>query len=135
MIHIEYIDRDVILNISELNKWLSMVSASEDRSIGNLSIVIGSDEWLLEKNISFLNHDYYTDIITFDYCEDNVLSGDLLISLDRVYENADDLNVPRETELLRVIVHGFLHLIGYKDKSPKESEVIRKKEDYYLSLL
>lgn len=135
MIHIEYIDRDVILNISELNKWLSMVSASEDRSIGNLSIVIGSDEWLLEKNISFLDHDYYTDIITFDYCEDNVLSGDLLISLDRVYENADDLNVPRETELHRVIVHGFLHLIGYKDKSPKESEVIRKKEDYYLSLL
>jgi rRNA maturation RNase YbeY len=135
MIHIEYIDRDVILNISELNKWLSMVSASEDRSIGNLSIVIGSDEWLLEKNISFLNHNYYTDIITFDYCEDNVLSGDLLISLDRVYENADDLNVPRETELHRVIVHGLLHLIGYKDKSPKESEVIRKKEDYYLSLL
>lgn len=135
MIHIEYIDREVSLNFSELNKWLLRVSSNEGKVLGNLSIVIGSDDWLLEKNITFLEHDYYTDIITFDYSEDNTISGDLLISLDRVNENADDLNVSRETELSRVIVHGVLHLIGYNDKSLKESEVIRKKEDYYLSLL
>ena len=135
MIIIECID--VVHSFDEilLNSWLKKIAKEEGRELGALSIVIGSDNWLLQKNISFLNHDYYTDIITFDYSEDKIISGDLLISLDRVFENADDLNVSRETELNRVIVHGALHLLGFKDKSKKEAEIMRKKEDYYLSLL
>jgi rRNA maturation RNase YbeY len=135
MINIEFIDRELDLNKFNLSQWLTNVVESEKKHLGTLTIVFGSDDWLLEKNIAFLKHDYYTDIITFDYTEDTTISGDLLISVDRVNENADDLNVSRETELMRVVVHGVLHLIGYNDKSPEESEVIRKKEDYYLSLL
>ena len=135
MINVECVDREVVLEQVDLNKWLKGVAVNESKSIGTLSLVFGSDDWLLEKNIQFLNHDYYTDIITFDYSEDDVISGDLLISVDRVFDNAEQLNVSRETELCRVIVHGVLHLIGYNDKTPQESEVIRKKEDYYLSLL
>lgn len=135
MINIEYIDRSLDLSKNNLGEWLNTVANKENKTIGVLTYVFGSDEWLLEKNKQFLNHDYYTDIITFDYTEDDVIGGDMLISVDRVYDNADDLNVPRETELMRVIIHGALHLMGYNDKTPKESELIRKKEDYYLSLL
>jgi rRNA maturation RNase YbeY len=135
MINIEFVDRNHDINEIQLIDWLQKVANQEKRTLGPLSIVIGSDDWLLEKNITFLNHDFYTDIITFDYSDDDVISGDLLISLDRVSENSDDMNVSRETELNRVIVHGVLHLLGFKDKSLKESELMRKKEDYYLSLL
>lgn len=135
MISVEVIDRTYNLDTDHLQTWLNKVVRSENKQLGTLSIVLGSDEWLLDKNIQFLNHDYYTDIITFDYSEDIVISGDLLISLDRVFDNAEQLDVSRETELLRVVVHGVLHLVGYNDKSPEESELMRKKEDYYLSLL
>jgi rRNA maturation RNase YbeY len=135
MINIEFVDREVVLSEIDLASWLNIVIINEFNTTGTLTIVFGSDDWLLAKNIEFLDHDFFTDIITFDYTEDNSISGDLLISIDRVYENAADFNVSRETELMRVIVHGVLHLIGYNDKSPEESEVIRKKEDYYLSLL
>lgn len=135
MINFEFIDRKTELNNESLQHWLINVILEENKNLGVLSIVLGSDDWLLEKNIEFLKHDYYTDIITFDYTEDDTISGDLLISLDRVIDNANQNNVSRETELNRVIVHGILHLIGYNDKSLKESELMRKKEDYYLSLL
>lgn len=135
MINFEFIDRERDLSENSLNRWLKKVVDEENKTLGILTVVLGSDEWLLEKNIEFLKHDYYTDIITFDYTEDDTISGDLLISLDRVIDNATQNNVSRETELNRVIVHGVLHLIGYNDKSPKESELMRKKEDYYLSLL
>ena len=135
MINIELVDREYIFDTSRLEKWLTKVVINENMSIGILSIVLGSDEWLLEKNVEFLNHDFYTDIITFDYTEDQIISGDLLISLDRVTENAELNNVSRETELMRVVVHGTLHLLGYDDKSKKDAELMRKKEDYYLSLL
>lgn len=135
MINIEFVDREYLLDIDVLEQWLIKVASDQKKSVGVLSIVVGSDEWLLEKNVSFLNHDYYTDIITFDYTEDDVISGDLLISLDRVFDNAEVNNVSRETELMRVVVHGVLHLLGFNDKSTEETELMRKKEDYYLSLL
>tara|TARA_B100000508_G_scaffold141092_1_gene146456 strand:+ start:124724 stop:125131 length:408 start_codon:yes stop_codon:yes gene_type:complete len=123
------------VSIPNLNDWLNQVGESEGFSVGEISIILGSDEWLLEYNKQYLDHDYYTDIITFDYVESNVISGDLLISFDRVVDNSLTLNVSRETELCRVVVHGFLHLCGYGDKTVSEKELMRKKEDYYLNLL
>ncbi|MCO5267379.1 MAG: rRNA maturation RNase YbeY [Brumimicrobium sp.] len=108
---------------------------NEQKILGDLALVIGTDEWLLEINQQYLQHDYFTDVITFDYCFDDVVSGDLLISLDRVFDNAQTFNVSRETELNRVIIHGVLHLCGYKDKTEEDIKIIREKEDYYLSLL
>jgi rRNA maturation RNase YbeY len=122
-------------NLDYVEDWFQKVMAQEERVLAELSIVLGNDEWLLDQNIRFLEHDFYTDIITFDYCVHDIVSGDLLISLDRVEENAKDYNVSRETELSRVLVHGLLHLCGYGDKSSKDIEIMRKKEDYYLSLL
>lgn len=122
-------------DLSHVENWFQNVVEQEEKTLAELSIVLGSDEWLLDQNIRFLDHDFYTDIITFDYCVHDIVSGDLLISLDRVEENSKDYNVSRETELNRVLVHGLLHLCGYGDKTPKEIEIMRKKEDYYLSLL
>ena len=134
MIEFQFLDVPEI-NLEYVSNWFEKVISSEQKSLGNLTIVLGSDDWLLEQNKSFLQHDYYTDIITFDYCEMDFISGDLLISIDRVSDNANQYNVSRETELNRVLVHGLLHLCGYGDKSEKEIEIMRKKEDYYLTLL
>lgn len=134
MIEFQFIDVPE-LNLDYVQNWYDQVVLEEQKTLGNLTIVLGTDEWLLEQNITFLQHNYYTDIITFDYSEMNFISGDLLISIDRVADNAKQFNVSRETELNRVLVHGLLHLCGYGDKSEKEIEIMRKKEDYYLSLL
>ena len=120
---------------TDLSSWLMNVVTHEHKTLGDLTIILGRDDWLLEYNKTYLQHDYYTDIITFDYTEENLVSGDLLISIDRVIDNANTLNVPRETELMRVIVHGLLHLLGYKDKSDEDILLMRSKEDYYLGLL
>src|SRR5690554_1349494 len=122
-------------DLGHVEDWFHKVVQSEEKLLGDMAIVIGSDDWLLEKNKTFLEHDYYTDIITFDYCAHNIVSGDLLVSLDRVHDNADSLNVSRETELNRVLVHGLLHLCGYGDKTEQEVELMRSKEDYYLTML
>ena len=116
------------------NQWLKLVAESEIRRLGNISVVFCSDEYILEMNLRYLQHDYYTDIITFDYCEGDVLNGDLVISVDSVRENAAFFGVEFEEELNRVIVHGILHLIGYDDHTDAESAVMRSKENYYLSL-
>ncbi len=116
------------------NKWLKFVAESEARRLGNVNIIFCSDNYILGINIKYLGHDYFTDIITFDYCEGNVLSGDLFISIDSVKENSIFYNTEFETELNRVIVHGLLHLIGYDDHSEEEQKIMRGKEDYYLSL-
>ena len=115
-------------------KWLKQVAASEAKKIGDVSVIFCSDNYLLDVNIKYLSHDYYTDIITFDYCEGSVLSGDLFISVDSVRENASFYGVEFEEELNRVIVHGLLHLIGYDDHSDEDIAVMRAKENYYLSL-
>lgn len=134
MIDFQVLDVDAP-DLSYVDDWFQKVVEQEEKTLAELSIVLGSDDWLLDQNIRFLDHDFYTDIITFDYCVHDIVSGDLLISLDRVEENAKDFNVSRETELSRVLVHGLLHLCGYGDKTTKEIEIMRKKEDYYLTLL
>ncbi len=114
--------------------WLKLVVESEIRKMGDVSIVFCSDGYLLDMNKKYLNHDFYTDIITFDYCEDDVVSGDLFISIDSVRQNAQEFNTDFDEELRRVMVHGILHLIGYDDQTEQEKAIMRRKEDYYLSL-
>lgn len=116
------------------NKWLRLVASSEIRKVGDINIIFCSDNYILDVNMKYLQHDYFTDIITFDYCEGEVLSGDLFISIDSVRENAEFYKTGFQDELNRVIVHGILHLIGYDDHSKEEIKVMRSKEDYYLSL-
>lgn len=114
------------------NRWLKFVAGSEIKTLGDVSIIFCSDNYILDVNIRYLNHDYFTDIITFDYCEGNRLSGDLFISVDTVKENSVEFGTDFDEELHRVIVHGLLHLIGYDDHTPEEQKVMRAKEDYYL---
>lgn len=116
------------------NRWLRMVAESEIRRIGDISIIFCSDNYILDINRKYLGHDYFTDIITFDYCSRNVLSGDLFISVDSVKENSVEYGTEFEDELNRVIVHGILHLIGYDDHTEEDVKVMREKENYYLDL-
>ena len=134
MIEFQFIETPSI-NLAYVKEWYDLICDKEGKQLGPITVVLGTDDWLLEQNKLYLNHDYYTDIITFDYSEGIIISGDLLISIDRVYDNASIYNVSRETELNRVIVHGLLHLLGYKDESEEELKLMREKEDYYLSLL
>ena len=115
-----------------VKEWIKNTIAEESKRVGEVSIVFCSDEYLLKVNNEFLKHDFYTDIITFDYCEDDLVSGDLLISIDRVRENAEIQKGLFIDELHRVIIHGILHLLGYHDKAKNEVKVMREKEDYYL---
>lgn len=118
-----------------INSWLNQVAKSEHKTLGALSFIFCSDEYLHNINVQYLNHDTYTDIITFDYSEGNILAGDIFISIERVQENAKSFNVDFFEEFCRVLVHGVLHLIGYKDKSIEEQQTMRAKEDFYLTLL
>lgn len=115
-----------------LRKWISDAITNEGKIVGDINYIYCSDEYLLELNRSSLNHDYYTDIITFDYVEEEVISGDLFISIDRVKENAKENNETFEIELSRVMIHGVMHLCGYGDKTEKEEKTMRSKEDFYL---
>lgn len=116
------------------NRWLKMVAGSEIKTLGDISIIFCSDNYILDVNLRYLHHDYFTDVITFDYCEGNRLSGDLFISVDSVRENAVEFGTEFDDELHRVIVHGLLHLIGYGDHTPEDQKLMREKEDYYLGL-
>lgn len=111
-----------------------MVAGSEIKTLGDISIIFCSDNYILDVNLRYLHHDYFTDVITFDYCEGNRLSGDLFISVDSVRENAVEFGTEFDDELHRVIVHGLLHLIGYDDHTPEDQKQMRDKEDYYLGL-
>lgn len=116
------------------NKWLRLVAESEIRKLGYINIIFCSDNYILDINQRFLSHDYFTDIITFDYCEGDKLSGDLFISVDSVKENSIQYGTEFNDELNRVMVHGILHLIGYDDHTKAQQKQMRQKEDYYLSL-
>ena len=116
------------------NRWLKMVIESEIRKPGDIAIIFCSDRYILDVNMKYLQHDYFTDIITFDYCEGPKISGDLFISIDSVRENASFYGVDFETELDRVMVHGVLHLIGYDDHTPEDIAVMRQKENYYIEM-
>jgi probable rRNA maturation factor len=117
-----------------LIKWLELIAEREKFSVESISYIFCSDLYLLDINKQYLNHDYFTDIITFDYTDKTFLSGDMFISIDRVIENAITYNVPFLNELYRVIVHGLLHLCGYKDKSDSDVILMRSKEDEALLL-
>ena len=116
------------------NRWLKMVAGSEIRKIGDINVIFCSDNYILDVNMTYLQHDYFTDIITFDYCEGKVLSGDLFISVDSVRENSIEFGTDFEEELHRVIVHGVLHLIGYDDHTEEDKKLMRQKENYYLQM-
>ena len=133
MIDFQYIENDKLSNTEDLNLWINNVIKEEEMIIGELVYVLCNDEYLLKKNIQFLNHNTLTDVITFDYSDDKIISGDILISTERVVENAKIFNVNYLTELHRVMVHGLLHLLGYKDKNEKDAKIMRKKENYYLN--
>ena len=134
---VSYYNEDTKFDFKEkrrTSRWLKLVAESEIRRLGDVSIIFCSDPYILDVNLKYLQHDYYTDIITFDYCEGDVLSGDLFISVDSVRENAVEYGVEFSDELNRVIVHGILHLIGYDDHTEGDVKMMRKKENYYLSL-
>lgn len=113
--------------------WLQDVVKEEGFELGDICLVFCSDFELLEMNKTFLQHDYFTDILTFDYCFDSVVSGDLFLSIDRIIDNATTLNEDYLKEVKRVCVHGVLHLCGYKDKTDTESIIMRGKEEYYIT--
>jgi len=118
-----------------LVKTIPSLLAEENKEEGWISLVFCTDEELLQVNKAHLNHDFYTDIITFDYCEGNTISGDLFISTERVAANATEFGVEFEEELARVVFHGLLHLSGYNDKSEEDKAIMRSKENHYLNKL
>ena len=118
----------------EAAAWVKRVAQSYGKKVGEVGYLFCDDEHILEVNREYLGHDYYTDIITFDYCEDDVISGDLVISLDTVRTNAEKFNKEYDEELHRVIIHGILHLCGLNDKGPGERELMEAAEDRALAL-
>lgn len=122
------------INLEEklISEWLTEAVRFFNAELGNISLICCSDNYLLKVNQDFLDHDYYTDIITFNYNEDNIISGDLFISIDRVKDNANSTLNTFENELLRVIIHGVLHLLGFNDKSEDEQLVMREKENLFI---
>lgn len=128
---------EVDFELSDINyysDWLSRVVVSESKMEGDLNYIFCDDEYLLGINQQYLNHDTYTDIITFDYCDGDTISGDIFISVGRVKDNAQEYSVSFEEELHRVMVHGLLHLLGYKDKSDQDARLMREKENEKIKL-
>ena len=134
MISFQYISGNPEV-VNENKKWIEGIVLSENKSLGNIVFVFCNDQFLLEKNIKYLNHNTLTDVISFDYSTKNKIHGDILISVERVKENARLYNQKFSTELNRVMAHGLLHLLGYKDKSEEDAKIMRSKENYYLSKL
>ncbi len=117
-----------------VERWIGMVAQSHGRICGDLGYMFCDDEYILDVNRRFLQHDYYTDIITFDYSRGRLISGDMVISLDTVATNAELVGAPYKQELMRVIIHGVLHLCGINDKGPGEREVMERCEDEALAM-
>jgi probable rRNA maturation factor len=130
-----YEEVDFILhNRKNISSWLSEVAVAENTQIKEINYIFCSNEYLHQINVDYLDHDTYTDIITFDNSdEEGLLEGDIFISIEFVRDNALELNIPLDHEVCRVMVHGLLHLIGYKDKGPADKELMTSKEDFYLS--
>lgn len=135
---IEYFAEDVGMpdfNQADVNDWIATIIQNHDQELGEISVIFCSDEYILKVNREYLEHDYFTDIITFDYCEGGLVNGDLFISLDTVFDNSKDFETGYDNELMRVIIHGVLHLIGFKDKSDEDQAEMTKQENISLSLL
>ena len=118
----------------ETTRWIKKVAATYGRKVGEIGYMFVNDEKILEVNNEYLGHDYYTDVITFDYCEGDILNGDIVISLDTVRTNAEKFGKTYEEELYRVIIHGILHLCGINDKGPGEREIMEENENKALAL-
>ena len=122
------------IDLKQVKKWVSNIIKNHKKKVGEIGYLFCSDQKILEINQEYLKHDYYTDIITFDYCEEDVISGDMFISIDTVTSNAIQFETSKEDELLRVIIHGILHLIGFGDKTEEEEKIMRKEENIALTL-
>lgn len=132
---VKFFCEDIDFSLKEklnVRRWLKFVAESEVKRLGDVSVIFCSDNYILDINMRYLQHDYFTDIITFNYNDGDVLSGDLFISIDSVKENSSIYSTEFIDELHRVIVHGLLHLIGYDDHTPEDQRLMREKEDYYL---
>lgn len=135
---ITYTTEDVKMPVFPKRKtsaWIKRVAALHGKTVGDIAYIFCSDEKILDVNRMYLQHDYYTDIITFDYSEDNMISGDLFISLDTIRTNAEKFAVTYDSELYRVIIHGVLHLCGIDDKAPGARAVMERYENEALQLL
>lgn len=134
---ITFNSEDTKFNISgskrDVSAWVRAAVAEEGFKVGEINVIFCNDPYLLEINRHYLHHDYFTDIITFDYCENGVLSGDLFISVDTVKGNSEEYQVMFHVELLRVIIHGVMHLAGYKDKTDPDAAKMRERENHYLA--
>ena len=134
---IRFASQDIDFELQKAEKvknWISQVIQLRGKKVGNISYLFCDDEYLFGVNQQYLNHDTYTDIITFDYVAADLISGDIMISIDRVGENASQFEVPFELELRRVIIHGVLHLLGQGDKSDDEATEMRRQEEESLAL-
>jgi rRNA maturation RNase YbeY len=118
----------------DTSKWIRQVAAKHGKKVGDIAYIFCDDEKILEVNKQYLQHDYYTDIITFDYTEEDVISGDIFISLDTVKSNSEEQHTNYDEELHRVIIHGILHLCGIDDKGPGEREIMEKEENKALAI-
>ena len=119
----------------DTSAWIKAVAASYGKRVGDIAYIFCDDDKILEVNRQYLQHDYYTDIITFDYTEDDLISGDIFISLDTVRSNAEEQHTTYDNELHRVIIHGILHLCGINDKGPGEREIMEAAENKALAML
>lgn len=134
MISFNYETEFTLENETLFSDWISRVILSENKKEGDINYVFCDDEYILEINKQYLDHDYYTDIISFDYSVGNELHGDVFVSIERVRENAADFDVAFDEELKRVIIHGILHYVGYKDKSEDEELLMRQKENEKIAM-
>lgn len=134
MINFHYETDFELSNEADYGSWIASILSSEDKELGELNYIFCNDEYLHKINVDYLDHDTLTDIISFDYTEGNVVSGDIFISIERVEENAKDFNVMFHVELLRVMSHGVLHYCGYKDKSDADADLMRSKEEEKIKL-
>ena len=126
------IDTFTLLDVEKIKKWLAAIIQEQGKRVGTIGYLFCDDEYLLDANQRYLNHDTYTDIITFDYVEGDLVSGDIMISIDRVGENAEKFGCSFTDEIHRVIAHGVLHLLGQGDKTELEAAEMRKKEEQAL---
>lgn len=118
----------------KIKTWIKAIIESSGKSIGDINYIFCSDEYILKINLEYLNHDYFTDIITFNYCNENIISGDIFISIDTVNNNANEFGT-KDTEIFRVMIHGILHLIGFDDNIEIDKKIMREEEDKALCLL
>lgn len=135
MAKITFYNEDIAYNLPQkrlYKAWIEQTVAYHGKTVGELSFIFCSDAYLLEMNNTYLQHDYFTDIITFDYSEKNLISGDLFISVDRVKDNALKNDVSLQNEMQRVVIHGVLHLCGFRDKKKSDIEMMRKMEEFAL---